>query len=862
MINKLWTDVSLENYNNWYPLTGKITETPQQYIQTWPNVNDWFKTFAIRAQNDINAYLDFILSKFPFDSFKDELIKETLRDMVYVMVEHWVFNRTPIEFNVDATIQFNNGSQFSASSTPTINVWDLAPSRMKIWARLTELKQIFSSYNDDEIDIEKIDLKAFYTRNQVDELIEQQKEFTLSKQIKLYDDLVDDNENEIYRGPVSKFVNKGYVATDYDKETETMILDWPDEIGTLPPEALQNNPQIGDYTHAPTCDFSAKQQKRITTNENNITKLNDELTKTNESIDDIKNNWFNIETSPLWKKINNDDFYLDKWTIILWVIDLQDKNDKKIVNTLKKEIKFLLNNNESYNTKSIIQIISWEEMTTVADATRSVTLFYDYSTKKILFEVSPTPPTIEFNTNVINQIEVYQYQGTGIPTEFITEEGTERDYYTKLETNNLLDKKQNKLIAGTNITIDENNKISASGGSSVAENRIFNNKDDKENTTRLVNEVIKTNVGGKTLIYRNNPVITDDLDIPNKKYIDDKIPNLDNYYIKTEVDKKLEDTEKKFPVAFQINAVSQKIPNLETTNKTIGGAINELKEKIPNLSDYYNKTEIDKKLADFKIIKWKVIGNRIDDKTWKITYAPLYQYIYRIFVTWEVANEKPLDQGYQQVIFFKSPRVTGTGNWRIASGKIGNSDATLNINFDNTNWTLTLNGGNGGAIINFEVLEQADDNVYQINSKTLNIISPEKIDIEKPIKINSYSLETNEIRENEWDIELKNNPTPNIPQWKEVGTREKNKWDNWQITYDFQENKHYRVYYSWSIYNPVYTIQEFIITDKKIAGVQIQTFNDSANIVILSVQHAKWITIYTGKGNLKGNVWKLEELQE
>ncbi|WP_425376771.1 hypothetical protein [Spiroplasma endosymbiont of Aleiodes alternator] len=289
MINKLWTDVSLENYNNWYPLTGKITETRQQYIQTWPNVNDWFKTFAIRAQNDINAYLDFILSKFPFDSFKDELIKETLRDMVYVMVEHWVFNRTPIEFNVDATIQFNNGSQFSASSTPTINVWDLAPSRMKIWARLTELKQIFSSYNDDEIDIEKIDLKAFYTRNQVDELIEQQKEFTLSKQIKLYDDLVDDNENEIYRGPVSNFVNKGYVATDYDKETETMILDWPDEIGTLPPEALQNNPQIGDFTHAPTCDFSAKQQKRITTNENEITKLNSELIKTNQYWDFPKN---------------------------------------------------------------------------------------------------------------------------------------------------------------------------------------------------------------------------------------------------------------------------------------------------------------------------------------------------------------------------------------------------------------------------------------------------------------------------------------------------------------------------------------------------------------------------------------------
>ncbi len=161
MINKLWIDVSLENSNNWYPLTGKITETPQQYIKTWPNVNDWFKTFAMRAQNDINAYLDFILTKFPFDSLKDELIKETLRNMVYACVEHWVFNRTPIEFNVDATIQFNNVSQFSANSIPTINVWDLAPGRMKIWARLTELKQLFLSYNNDEIDVEKLTYKHF-----------------------------------------------------------------------------------------------------------------------------------------------------------------------------------------------------------------------------------------------------------------------------------------------------------------------------------------------------------------------------------------------------------------------------------------------------------------------------------------------------------------------------------------------------------------------------------------------------------------------------------------------------------------------------------------------------------------------------
>lgn len=686
MINKLWTGVSLENYNNWYPLTGKITETPQKYIKTWLNVNDWFKTFAIRAQNDINAYLDFILSKFPFDSFKDELIKETLRDMVYVCVEHWVFNRTPIEFNVDATIQFNNGSQFSASSIPTINVWDLAPSRMKILARLTELKQIFSSYNDDEIDVEKIDLKAFYTRNQVDELIEEQKEFTLSKQIKLYDDVVEDNEHEVFRGAVTKFVNKGYVATEYNKETETMILNWPNEIGTLPPEALQNNPQIGDFTHAPTADFSAKQQKRTTTNENNITKLNDELTKTNENINDIKNNWFNIETSPLWKKVENNNIQTLKWYFIK--ISYQYSNEKnfmKIYKVIKIYLDIVFNEFELLNVDSM----TYKEQIQNKNILNIGTIYYDNRNKEFKGGGSCYPECGKIN--LIGDIEeIYQYQGTGIPTEFIAEEGTERDYYTKIETNNLLDKKQNKLIAGENIKI-ENNVISASGG--------------------------------KT--------------------------DLSDYYKKEEVDKKLEDKMDKdqFQYAFAINTIGTEIPNLETTDKTVAGAINELKQKIK-----------DKKFS----------------------------------------ND-----------YFKYNTET--------------NEVSLN---DEENSLLCK-----------DILE---NNEYKIlktqNKKLLQAI--------------------NEI------LEKQPTPTPSINNWKEVGTREKNKWDNWQITYDFQENKHYRVYYSWSIYNPVYTIQEFIITDKKIAGVQIQTFNDSANIVILSVQHAKLITIYTGKGNLKGNVWKLEELQE
>ncbi|WP_339038904.1 hypothetical protein [Spiroplasma endosymbiont of Andrena trimmerana] len=426
MINKLWTDVSLENYNNWYPLTGKITETPRQYKNTWPNVHDWFKTFAIRAQNDINAYLDFILSKFPFDSFKDKLIKETLRDMVYVMVEHWVFNRTPIEFNVDATIQFNNGNQFSASSTPTINIWDLAPSRMKIWARLTELKQIFANYNNDEIDVEKIDLKAFYTRNQVDELIQEQKEFTLSKQIKLYDDTINGNKNETYRGPVTNLINKGYVATEYDPKTETMILDWPNEIGTLPPEALQNNPQIGDFTHAATCDFSAKQQKRITTNENSIKLLENKIEINKQNIDDIKNNWFNIETSPLWKEISNElsTDNLNKEILVIWGY-IYESDIYKYKYTRKSIFK--LDEESAIKSYTLLD-------TFYSDETNNIRLYLTCSNYKI--RASATPGT--YYSGFISNI--YQYISTGTATEFIAEENTERDYYTKLETNNLLDK--------------------------------------------------------------------------------------------------------------------------------------------------------------------------------------------------------------------------------------------------------------------------------------------------------------------------------------------------------------------------------------------------------------------------------------
>ncbi|WP_425381699.1 hypothetical protein [Spiroplasma endosymbiont of Polydrusus pterygomalis] len=833
MINKLWTDVSLENYNNWYPLTGKIIETPQQYINTWPNVKDWFTTFAIRAQNDINAYLNFILSKFPFDSFKDELIKETLRDMVYVCVEHWVFNRTPIEFNVDATIQFNNGTSFSANSIPSINVWDLAPSRMKIWARLTELKQIFSSYNNDEIDIEKIDLKAFYTRNQVDELIKEQKAFTLSKQIKLYDYLVNDNENEIYRGPITNFINKGYVATEYDPKTETMILDWPDEIGTLPPEALQNNPQVGDFTHAATADFSAKQQKRITTNENEITKLNSELIKINENIDDIKNNWFNIATSPLWKKINNEEIIVNQWYIIDWIYTFMDNN--QIFTSVNKLTK--TNVRVSGSTEQNHIVIENIDVD-IAD----VILWYDFDLRKF----TATSTTTYYETIIYN---IYQYIGKGTPTEFIAEDNTEHDYYTKIETNELLnkkqdklkvgsflninenniisindsnlfckgltynynclndlkttnktivgainenktniDKKQNKLTAGTNITIDDNNVINATGGS-VDENKIFNNKDDKDNTTRLVNEIIKTNVGGKTLIYRNNPNVTDDKDIPNKKYVDDELI------------------------------------------------------KIKDLIK--------------KLVVWKTIGERIDDRTWS-NFSPSLNALYRVFLVCETSV--PLQNGYKEVIFFTPAKAIGTGIRKITTRKIGNSDAVLNMIYDNTKWTLKLDGGDtGGAIYRLEELKAED--LYEIKSNTLEIKSPEVIDFEKPIKINSKTLLTKEIRENEWEINLKESPTPTpYPKWKDVAISLSG---NSIHSYQLKSNTFYKIFYD---LNP-FSTSTFGKTPTQIIEIFWQPQTSSNWVCFLpSLKRISYINIVNNKLikliTDQGYLWKLQELQE
>ncbi|WP_348735936.1 hypothetical protein [Spiroplasma endosymbiont of Ammophila pubescens] len=92
MLNELWQNVTLENYNNFIPITGKITQVPVRYNKFFKgDVELWFKTFALRAQNMINSYLNYPFSKLKFETFKDLLLKKICINMVCLLrlsIEH------------------------------------------------------------------------------------------------------------------------------------------------------------------------------------------------------------------------------------------------------------------------------------------------------------------------------------------------------------------------------------------------------------------------------------------------------------------------------------------------------------------------------------------------------------------------------------------------------------------------------------------------------------------------------------------------------------------------------------------------------------------------------------------------------
>ncbi|WP_342264119.1 hypothetical protein [Spiroplasma endosymbiont of Clivina fossor] len=314
LLKELWPNITINGYHTIKPLTGTLDAIPSKYKDlNFTNFDDWFKTFALRAQNDCNMYLDFIFNKWKFTTFPDE-IKETVMDMIYILIEHWVFNRVPVEFFVDATNNLNTSSTSYIASTLANNTQDMIPQRVKALANFTELKNFLISYNDENtVDANMIDLGLYYSKFVVDKLLEKEKNeridainqeyaerieadiklskvvqnekidrvvgdrlndnFTLKKQLKFFQSRCQDYtcpQNPNLRGPVTNLVIEEYASSDYEHETETLTVSFPKQIGTLPPNALQPNPQEGDYTHATTADFSAKLQKQINILTNNF----------------------------------------------------------------------------------------------------------------------------------------------------------------------------------------------------------------------------------------------------------------------------------------------------------------------------------------------------------------------------------------------------------------------------------------------------------------------------------------------------------------------------------------------------------------------------------------------------------------
>ncbi|WP_339047282.1 hypothetical protein [Spiroplasma endosymbiont of Colias croceus] len=353
----------------------------------------------------------------------------------------------------------------------------------------------------------------------------------------------------------------------------------------------------------------------------------------------------------------------------------------------------------------------------------------------------------EVNKDNPNFIKPKDFKGIDVNGKRIIDVGTPTflsDATTKQYVDDLLDKKQNKLIAGTNITIDENNKISAIGGTS----------------------------------------------------------DLSDYYKKEEVNKKLEDKMDKnqFKYAFSINTIGTEIPNLETTNKTVAGAINE------------NKSNIDKKQDKEN---WKIIGESINNREYS-NFKLWFDKLYRVLITWE---KPPFNQVNTRIIVeFKTGKYLG-GNAGdkifLTQGEIDGIEANLYLVVVNANnFKLIIEGANEkyGNIFSLEELQ----NTIKVNILPLNIISK--------------TLNIKLLEKDAFNIELKDippKPSPSGSNWKEVGEVITDKNNNNQnfIKYIFKDKTHYRIYisygdytskennknYSWQIINFYYQLDTSVV---------------------------------------------------
>ncbi len=354
----------------------------------------------------------------------------------------------------------------------------------------------------------------------------------------------------------------------------------------------------------------------------------------------------------------------------------------------------------------------------------------------------------------------------------------------------------------------------------------------------------------KGIIANNKRIIdvgtpTFETDATNKEYVDNKIPDLTNYYKKSVFMKgyfTYKDDRDQLWINDSSNsslAISLLLNNtygrLETTNKTIVGAINE------------NKTNIDKKQDKEN---WKIIGKSINNRKYG-DFNLAFNTLYRVIITWE---SPPFHQVNTRItVEFKTGNYLG-GNHGIkiflTKGLINNEEGILYLQLlDINKWQLILEGGNE-KYANIFSLEELQNTV--------------KVDVTPKLKINSRSLETNEIEENYWDIELPNTPTPSpsIPQWKEVGTKK----DNKTIQFNFIKNKIYRIYYNYCATNDKteysWIYKEFIYSgNNNTEYLDSFIYTDGSYTWLQVNQNSIFMTTVPYPFTF-GQLLKLEELQE
>ncbi|WP_342265968.1 hypothetical protein [Spiroplasma endosymbiont of Villa modesta] len=276
--------------------------------------------------------------------------------------------------------------------------------------------------------------------------------------------------------------------------------------------------------------------------------------------------------------------------------------------------------------------------------------------------------------------------------------------------------------------------------------------------------------------------------------------------------------------------LNNRYDRLETTNKTIVGAINEI-----------NKKQVKE--------NWKVIGKSINNRKYG-DFNLAFNTLYRVIITWE---SPPFHQVNTRItVEFKTGNYLGGIHGSkifLTKGLINNEKGILYLQLlDINKWQLILEGGNE-KYANIFSLEELQNTV--------------KVDIIQPIKITSHTLKINELKNNEINIELPNTPTPtpNIPQWKEVGT----KVNINHIKYTFKSNTKYKIYYNFESQSSnkkfAFMSKEFLYGELN-TDVQTLYWDKVNDRIIISLQMQNDTIAIVSDPTRYGQLLKLEELQE